>query len=517
MTHLHILMRARRRGVMNRAATLTSPRWTLLLALFAALIGGLLLLGHAAAPGLLRPPMDLVTAIGMNTTDGKLPAGAAALEAAFWLAALASSVLNFRVMELLFRRKDVRALEHFPLRLSALYVDRLLAALGEALAAALLLTPFFVPLIWHGGGLAAGASIALVAVGLLTSSAIGFAMQLGAGASLADTEPADPGVARADRPNTASGGAQVFLYAPGIALAVSVLIILMAKLALGEVIKAGEPTRALGVGLGILGVGFLVALGLSYRYFVHAFAQMSARFHEVDFIGHSVSASHQTSDFLKPRSGEALLPVSARPVFRSYALQYGRRYMLARWSYALGWLAAGIALFRLSQAALPLWLVVTLPAIAAATLVNPWTRLSSPRIRPNYQNLLALGKNDDTRAAIAFGFRELLLFAGPYALLVVLAQGVRAGDWAAAAALAALALGGCVAINGAMALTWSTFGRNRAAERVTPVVLAVLMVVVANISLLALALTQALLMLGHLKMLGASQPAMRRATPPGTG
>src|SRR5690554_341556 len=131
MTHLRILMRARRRGIRNRVGAQSSLNWTVLAGFLAVLVGGLLLLGHAAAPGLLRPPMDLVTAIGMTTTDGKLPAGAAALEAAFWLAALASSVLNFRVMELLFRRKDVRALEHFPLQLSALYVDRLLAALGE--------------------------------------------------------------------------------------------------------------------------------------------------------------------------------------------------------------------------------------------------------------------------------------------------------------------------------------------------------------------------------------------------
>src|SRR5690554_7325352 len=78
MTHLRILMGARRRGILNRVGTQTSLSWTLLLALFVALMGGLLLLGHAAAPGLLRPPMDLVTAIGMNTPGGKLPAGAAA-------------------------------------------------------------------------------------------------------------------------------------------------------------------------------------------------------------------------------------------------------------------------------------------------------------------------------------------------------------------------------------------------------------------------------------------------------
>lgn len=516
MSHLRILMRARRRGLLNRVGAQTSLRWTVLLAVFGVLFGGLLLLGNAAAPGLLRPPMDLVTAIGMNTPDGKLPAGAAALEAAFWLAALASSVLNFRVMELLFRRKDVRALEYFPLQLSALYVDRLLAALGEALATAFVLAPFFIPLIWHGGGLAAGASIALIVVGLLTSSAIGFAVQLGAGASLAKKETVDPKAARADTsntPQTSSGSAQVFLYAPGVALGVSVIIILLAKLFFGEVIKAGEPTRAFGVGLGILGVGFVIAVAMSFRYFVSAFPSMSARFHEVDFIGYSVSASHQTSEFLKPRFGEALLPPSARSIFRSYALQFGRRYMLARWSYALGWLAAGIALFRLSEAAFPFWLVVTLPAIAAATLVNPWLRLSSKRIRPSYQNLLALGKNEDTQAAIAFGLRELLLFAAPYALLALIALGARGGDWATAAALAALSLGGCLAINGAMALIWSTVGRNKLVELITPVLLAVLMVAVANISLMGLAMVEVVLIASHLKLMGRQTGVSASATP----
>lgn len=513
MTHLRILLRARRRGIINRIAGQSSFSWAIFAVLLSTLIGGLLLLGNAAAPGLLRPPMDLVTAIGMGRGEGELPAGSAALEAAFWLAALASSVLNFRVMELLFRRKDVRALEHFPIRLYALYVDRLLAALGEAVGAALLLTPFFIPMIWHGGGLAAGASIALVAVGLLTSSAIGFAVQLGAGTGLAKTEAADPTVARAATRNTSSGSAQVFLYAPGIALAVSVIIILMAKLALGEVIKAGEPTRALGVGLGILGIGFVLALAMSFRYFVRAFPRMSARFHEVDFIGYSVSASHQTSEFLEPRLGESLLPASARSVYRGYTIQFGRRYMLARWSYGLGWLAAGIALFRLSEAALPIWLLVTLPTIAVATLVNPWVRLSSSRIRPNYQNLLALRVRNDTQAAIAFGLRELLLFAGPYALMALVAQGYRGGDWATAVGLAALSLGGCIALNGAMALIWSTVGRSRLAELIAPVLLAISMLALANVSLIALAVIEVLLVAGHLRLLSGDRTPEMPVTP----
>jgi hypothetical protein len=496
-------MRARWAGLKNRVAAQSGLGWTALVGLALLIFGGLLALGHAAAPGLLRPPADLVTAIGMGDGQGNLPAGAAALEAAFWLAALASSVLNFRVMELLFRRKDVRALEHFPIRLYALYIDRLLAALGEALAAALILAAFFVPMIWHGGELAAGASIALIAVGLLTGSAIGFAVQLSAGSTLAETRAPDPDVPRADTRNVSGGASQVFLYAPGIALAISVIIILLAKLVLGEVIKAGEPTRAFGVGMGILGLGFAVALAVSFKNFVKAFPRMTARFHEADFIGYGVSASHQESDFGRPRFGESLLPASARSVYRSYALQFGRRYMLARWTYGLGWLAAAVALFRLSEAALPAWLVATLPAIAAATLVNPWVRLSSTRIRPSYQNLLALSKNADTRAAVVFGLREILLFAGPYALLAFLAHGIRYDDWPAAIALAALAVGGCVALNGAMALVWTVVGRSRLAELFAPIVLAVVLIALAVGSPWALVGVEFALICGHLAIFRA--------------
>jgi hypothetical protein len=115
--------------------------------------------------------------------------GRETLEAAFWLAALASSVLNFRVMELLFRRRDIRSVESYPIRLYALYVDRLIAALGEALAATVLLAPFFLPMLWHAGGLAASTSIALIGLGLIASSAIGFAVQLAAGYTLAGGSP----------------------------------------------------------------------------------------------------------------------------------------------------------------------------------------------------------------------------------------------------------------------------------------------------------------------------------------
>lgn len=515
MNHLRILMGARLTGLRNRLSGHTLAWWAGLVALFAVLIGSLLALGNAAAPGLLKPPADVVTAVGMADGKRTLPAGSAALEAAFWLAALASSVLNFRVMELLFRRKDIRAVEHLPIRLYALYVDRLLAALGEALAAALVLAPFFLPLVWHGGGLAAATSIALIGLGLVTSSAIGFAVQLSAGASMAGdvTRAKKDAAKKSGKPSRSrdiyGGSGQIFVYSPGVALAVSVIIILFAKLAMGEVLKAGEATRAFGVGLGILAVAFGVALVVSLRHFVRAFPRMTARFHEVDFVGYDISAQHQKSHFGSKQFGEALLPAGARAAFRAYALQFGRRYLLARWSYLFGWLAGAVAIFRLSEAAFPAWLVVTLPAIAAATLVNPWLRLSSPRIRPAYQNLLALPAGADTAAAIVFAVRELLLFAGPYAVIVVLARGVRHADWAGGAALAALAFGACLALNGAMAIAWRLLGRSRIAEIFVPVLLAIGMVALANVSLWALAVAVVVLAFGHVAAM--SRPNTSRA------
>jgi hypothetical protein len=497
MSHLRILMRARLTAIRNRASGRNARWWAGVLGAIGVLIGGLVALGHAAAPGLLEPPADVVTAVGMAGSDGELPSGAAALEAAFWLAALASSVLNFRVMELLFRRKDIRAVEPYPVKLYALFVDRLVATLGEALAAALVLAPFFLPLVWHGGGLAAATSIALVALGLLTSSAIGLAVQLSAGSTMGRKSPGDA-KKKGETRDIYGGSGQIFLYAPGVALAVSVIIILLAKLVLGEVLKAGEATRAFGFGLGILGVTFGFSVLISFRKFVAAFPRMAARFHEADFVGYEVSAKHQTSEFGSPKLGENLLPTAARAVFRAYALQFGRRYLLARWTYGLGWLAAGIAVFRLSDAALPGWLIATLPAIAAATLVNPWMRLSDRRIRPAYQNLLALPQNADLMAAVVFAVRECLLVTAPYALLVFLAQGVRYADWVGGLGLAALAIGACLAINGAMAVAWRVFGRARVAEVFVPVLLAIAMIAVANVALWALAVVEVVLLCGHL-------------------
>jgi hypothetical protein len=514
MSHLRILMKARLTAIRNRASGRSARWWAGLLGAIAVLIAGLVALGHAAAPGLLEPPADVVTAVGMAAEDGELPGGAAALEAAFWLAALASSVLNFRVMELLFRRKDIRAVEPYPVKLYALFVDRLLATLGEALAAAVVLAPFFVPLVWHGGGLAAATSIALVALGLVTSSAIGFAIQLSAGSTMGrkrtgGSKEVGDREKKGETRDIYGGSGQIFLYAPGVALAVSVIVILLAKLALGEVLKAGEATRAFGVGVGLLGVVFGVCVIVSYRQFVASFPRMAARFHEADFVGYEISAKHQSSGFDSPKLGEKLLPEAARPVFRTYALQFGRRYLLARWTYGLGWLAAGIAVFRLSEAALPGWLIATLPAIAAATLVNPWTRLSDKRIRPSYQNLLALPENADLMAAVVFAVRECLLVTAPYALLVLLAQGVRYGDWLGGLGLAGLAIGACLALNGAMAVAWRAFGRSRVVEVFVPVLLAIALVAVANVSLWALAVVEVVFLCGHLGMVGGKKSAVR--------
>ncbi|MFP4598806.1 MAG: hypothetical protein ACLFVJ_11170 [Persicimonas sp.] len=500
MSHLRILLGARLQALGNRASGHSPGWWAARVGAIVVVLGGLMGLGHAAAPGLLEPPNDVVTAMGIGDPGDEsngLPSGAAALEAAFWLAALASTVLNFRVMELLFRRRDIRSVESYPIRLYALYVDRLIASLGEALAATVLLAPFFVPLLWHGGGLAASTSIALIGLGLIASSAIGFAVQLAAGYTLAGGSPGDQDQKKHKSRDIYGGSGQIFLYSPGVALAVSVLVILLAKLALGEVLCAGETTRAFSVGLGILGASFAIAILTSYRYFVEAFPAMAARFREADFVGFEVSARHQTSEFERPKFGERLLPAGARAVFRAYALQFSRRYMLARWTYVLGWFAAGIAVFRLSEAALPIWLVATLPAIAAASLVNPWVRLSTPRIRPEYHNLLPLTPRADLSAAALFALRECLLVTVPYALLVLLAQGLRHQAWLDGALLAALAVGACVASNGAMTAAWRLWGRSRVVELFVPVVLAIGLVAVANLSLVALVVVEVVLVCGH--------------------
>ncbi|MGM0556062.1 MAG: hypothetical protein ACQEVA_06770 [Myxococcota bacterium] len=455
MGHTSLLIRTRVRAAKNRFAALGPSSWRLLLGL-AAWVCGLTVLGHVSAPDLLSPPQDLVAVIAANPEAG-FPAGAAALEACFWLTATASSITGFRVMELLFRRDDIRAVEFYPFSLRSLYVDRLLAASVEAVAAALLVIPFFLPLVWHGGAIPAVVCASLLVLGLLSSNVVGLSVQLWAGSTLVD-EPEE----KEERSSKSiyGGPGQVFMYSPGLSLAISVVLILLAKLALGEVLDDGLQSRALWLGIGILGAATALAALAGWRYFTRGFHRMAARFREADFVGYEVSADYQRSAFEVPRFGEKLLNEAARPVFRATALQYKRRYMLTRYAYGIFWLVGGIAVFQASEAAFPLWIQRLAAVVAVGIFFNPWVRVLSTRIRPEFDDYLPITNFQRRSADTMISLIEALLVAGPYAILLAFATALHGEEWGFVAMHGASALAAVLALSGVISIT-SIFEGNR--------------------------------------------------------
>jgi hypothetical protein len=493
LTHL---LGLRRHGLRNRLRH-HGPSWWLAVGTSAAML--LLLwvgLGHLAAPSLVVPPVDIATPRGL--TEEALPAGAGALEASFWLTALIAAILNFRVLELLFRRADIRALENYPVPLTALFFDRLLLGFGEALGAGALCALFFLPLVWHGTALAAGLSAALLVGGLMTTVALAFAVFLVSGASLARATAPE----RSDGPRRPSGdlyggSGQVFLYAPGVALAFSIVAILFLKLVLGEILRHEAVSRIAEVGLGVVAALVVISVFLAYRDFTATFPAMAARFREADIIGFDVDLPYQRSAFTRPTRLEALVPGAARYLYRVHVLQYGRRYMMGRYLYGLGWAGAGWALWSLSEAAFPAWVVATLPAIALALLANPWRRLASYHGHAITGLALAITSHEDNAARSLFTAREGLLLAGPYVALVLAIRGGVHGAWESAAVIAAVSLFAPLALNAIMGWMMRSYGPRPIFDSLVPIVVTLAIAATASVSLLAALVSTFVLTLTH--------------------
>lgn len=504
MGHTSLLIRTRVRAATNRIASLGPSSWRLLGGLLVWVIG-LTVLGHYAAPDLLSPPDDLVAVIAADP-ESPFPAGSAALEACFWLTATAASVTSFRVMELLFRRDDIRSVEFYPFSLNSLYVDRLLATSFEAVAASLLVLPFFVPLVWHGGAVPAVVCSALLLLGLLSSNVVGLSVQLWAGSTLLDER--DPDDDRSSK-SIYGGPGQVFMYSPGVALAISVLLILLAKLALGEVLDSGLSSRALWLGVGILGAAICVAALAGWRYFRSGFHRMAARFREADFVGYEISAEYQRSAFDVARFGEGLLSDGARAVFRAASLQYRRRYMLTRYAYGIFWLGGGLAVFQASGAAFPLWLQRVTAAVAVGVFFNPWVRMLSHQIRPPFDDYLPIESEDRHAAESMLGLLEALLVSVPFALVVGIVAGLDAG-WADAALQAAATLLAVIGLSGPIAIT-TVFEGQRGNKLVRIGICAATVVglsLASNFGPIWLLGASAALSLGHLAAFRRAKPSL---------
>ena len=407
-----LLLGIRLRALRNRVIRLPAKRRRRLALYVVGFVGLMLGLGQASAPTLLSTPTTAAT--GGTLSGRPLPAGTLALEAAFWLSVLASSVTTFRAMELLFRRGDVRAVEPFPVRLGALFVDRLAATAFEALVAALGVSLFFVPLVWHGAPRVALLASGLSVVGLLGSAVVGFAIQIYAGdihVRSMTSNGRTPG-------DIYGGGGQVLMFSPGVAFAVAAMLILLARLGFGELLAVDGSPRAFWATMAILGISTLVGLGGAMRRFVARFPAMAARFREVDLVGFHVDINYQTSQYDDASRLTQWLPGAVRPVFRALHLQFGRRFVLLRYGYVLFWLVAAVGLTQFGRQAFPAWTVALVPTLATALVINPWFRALRPPLNPGFTETLPLDVSPRAAAATALSLREGLFLAAPYAALV---------------------------------------------------------------------------------------------------
>lgn len=468
----------RRRLLRNRLGELSPNRRFSRLLLIVAGVIAVLVGGHLAAPTLMAPPIDLATPRGL--TEDELPAGAAALEAAFWMTALAASVLNFRVLELLFRRRDIVALQRLPIEPRALFADRFAAAITEAVVCAAGLGLFFVPLVWHGGQAAAVASIAMLAGGLLVGQAISLAVMLHATRSLI---PRGDGSSSPALSDAYVGPGQILLYAPAFALAGVVIVALFWKLLVGEPLRLGYFSEPFWIGSAIVAAIGLTGVFVAYRAFVADYFRMAPRFHEADAAEFHAIAKYQESSYDRPRRSEFGLDESTRTLYRALIIDDDRRMAGKRIGYAVALVLAGWALLTIDLEALPLWAVAVAPAVLMSTVVNPWHRLYR-RVELLDDPLgLPVSSDDEMAAVDRATLREFAFVGGPYVLLVGVILGYFRGVGTEAILVASVVLlAGAFIANGVEIAR--RLGASTAVIRWLPTVLVVAVTAAAVVSLM---------------------------------
>ncbi len=418
MHQLGSIVRLRRRLALNRLGAVDGERRRSALFALVGAAAAIVVGGHVAAPTLMAPPVDLATPRGLSPDE--LPAGMMALEASFWLTALVASVLNFRVLELLFRRPDIVALQPLPIEAGALFSDRLAAATTEAVVAATAASLFFVPLLWHGGTPAAVASIAMLFGGLLFGTAVSLLVMVLATQRLI---PDDTDSKRPSLTDSYGGPGQLLLYAPAVALGGIVVVALFWKLLLGEPIRPGGSMQLFWVGTAVLLATTAAGLMVCYRAFVEDYYEMAPRFHEIDAADFSAVADYQTSSFDTSRIWETGLNSQMRSTVRALLLDDDRRMAGSRVGYAVVLILAVVGLITVELDALPMWVAAMVPAIVTAVIVNPWHRLYE-RVRC-LDNPLGLPVAAAARqtAVDRLGFREFLFIGGPYAIAAAVILG----------------------------------------------------------------------------------------------
>lgn len=468
----------RKRLATNRLSHITGreKRITFLVSLLC--LAGLLLGGHLAAPTLMEPPLDLATPRGLHPED--LPKGAAALEAAFWLTTLLASVLNFRVLELLFRRPDIITLQTLPIAPRALFLDRLIASLTEALVVATAISVFFVPLTWHGGAAAALASYAMLLLGLSLGSLIALAVMLAATRQL--IPPSKGQKPRGQSLDAYGGTGQILLYAPAASLGGIVVAALFLKLLIGEPLRLARLSEPFLIGITVLATIGLYSLRFAYKSFVAHYYEMAPRFHEADAAEFSSFIDYQDSNFLQKRRWELGLPERTGLVYRALSIDDDRRVAGARVGYFIVVTLAVLALMTLELSAMPSWVLATFPLILTAIVINPWKRIAARAQLLHHPIAMPIASKDRAIATSRAAIREYAYLALPYTLALALILGHFRGLGFDVAPLIAAAIFGGPGLAGLIGILLNT-GIPQLTARWAPPLLGVLLIATAIASL----------------------------------
>jgi hypothetical protein len=433
------ILRARVQMLTNhisRTAGTTKALW---------IVAGVALLGAPLALGALSAGSLQEAAARAPLPGVPSPAGGPYVNVGFWLAVLGSSVLSFRLMEALYRAQDTRILGTWPVALRDLFVDRLLACLGEALGLAALIALFFLP-VWGitqdpralGGGL-------LAVVGALLSVPVGLAVQLYAGAL--NFLPAEHGrrespLSRLARTDVGGGTAAAFAFSPGVGLLSALGWLLLLKLGCADewFVRGGSRLFWISLGGGV-GAG-LVGLQVARSHFLRHYPTLLARFTESDLVQFESGYAYHRSATQGPQGWfERWVPARLLPLYRKDRLQLGRRYPMLRLLMGALWITTGLLAW--SDALSPMWLA-GLPTAYLALLAAPHARLQGEDLEPGYAARLPIRPSDAFAANLLATARESFLSAAPSAALI----GLMGGGWAAWGWAGAALLGPTLALPG---------------------------------------------------------------------
>ncbi len=285
--------------------------------------------------------------------------GLRALEVAFWATALLAAIQCFRVMELLFRREDILALSLLPVPTSGLLAERTATALVEAISFGLVGSSFFAVLLLSHPLVFLLCSTLIVG-GLVASSCITLGVVMWFGGQYGHPDAKVGGDAY-------GGTGAAFIYAPGAALAGSLVVLLLLQLALGEVLKAGSVTRAFWMGLGLVGLASFAGIMMARREFPR-FHLIAAWFREADSVGFTTDIEYQTTRW-QPTLLEKYV-ASPLPLRRTW-IQNRRYNMVADNVESLLYLGTVISAW---------WLVIdglapfVIAPIVISLMIHPWRR-----------------------------------------------------------------------------------------------------------------------------------------------